>query len=102
MSLYKYAKTLAELQDQRKKGHGKVIGSAATLAVLPAITGAQIAGYDVGRKNLLTRRGLKSMVHHGKSTAKMIGKYGIPLTAAGALINEARYRIGKHKLEKTQ
>lgn len=97
--LTKRAATLSELEDQRKKGRGKILGSAATMAILPALSGAQIAGYDVGRKNLFTRKGVKSMIHYGKQTGKMVGKYGLPLVAAGGLVNEARYHIRKRNLQ---
>lgn len=98
-SLIKEAATMAELEKQRSKGRGKILGSAATMAVLPGIVGAQVASYDVGLKKLHTKAGLKAIARHGKGSFKTTAKYIAPLTGAAALFNEARYHIRKRNAE---
>lgn len=94
--------SMDEIRAQRKKGLGQVAGSGIVMAGLPAMIGAQIAGYEVGRKNLLKSEGRKAILRHGKSAAKMVGKYAVPMLAGSALFHEARYRIRKHNLQKAQ
>lgn len=70
------------------------------MAALPALVGAQVGSYEVGRKNLLTRKGVAAMVRHGKNSAKALGKIGLPMLAGSALFHEGRYQIRKRNLQK--
>lgn len=95
--LQKSAATIEELKARRKKGLGQVAGSGIVMAALPAMIGTQVAGYEVGRKNLLKKKGLKAIGKHAKGSAKMVGKYAVPVLAGSALFHEARYRLAKRK-----
>jgi hypothetical protein len=99
LGILKEAANIEELKKQRDKGRGKILGSAATMGILPAVIGTQVAAYDVGLKKLPSREGIKAIARHGKGSAKMMGKYIAPMAGAATLINEARYHIRKRKAD---